>query len=730
MTTTLPLSSMFGMVVLIACGPTAEIDGGAPDGGTGDAGAVGAVARFAPSDGMTAMMFGDVPFPHDLYLDDDGHVSLASLPLETATSPGLTALLERTRAETGFCVICGTHFFIDGSLDATSVPSSLSASATAAVVLADVDPSSPERGRLFPIELQWLASAGRLSVRLPLGITLHRDRTYAVAITSQLRGEDGAPLAATDVFIAARDGTGSTDAAIVRARTVLEPALAELASAGVDVGQIVSCAVFTTHDPVAPGLALRETVHGAPAPTGSVDRVYPSATTTLDALMGVPATPDFGLDVPEAGGVAGERGILHASTSRIIVGSIAGVRVIEGSGTDVGTLPHDASGAPIRTGTEEIPFVLVIPTGADVTSLPVAIVAHGHPRTMEDALVLADTLGTEGIAVLGYDAFQHGGRSLGAVDALTVRGAAGADGFFEHDRSVVQAQIFAGSGVPDGFSAATVYREGTFAQILADALLMVRFAVEGDLSAIAAADPALAGLAFDPDAVFVVGNSFGTFAASALLSIEPDLDAAVLNVPGGSNFQDLFGSAIGRVAVDLLLPLAGIRGRLDETTRRSAFEPMLDIAFWILSPYDAAALAPYAYLDPAIDGPRPDVLLQIAELDEFLPTWGAQSVVASLGAERIGPFGFVDGVPMATLPVSGNVTTSAGPVTAVAHLYEGASHLMLATAVSAVGFESPIAPPFQQLDTPLAIANPTQAVHEEIRAFLSTRVATGRARIE
>ena len=730
---TLEARSIVGLLCALAAGcvgPVSETPDAAvgSDAAAADAGAHPAIARFAPS--TDPMGFGDVPFPSDLYLGADGHVSLADLPIETADSAGLDALRVRLERETGFCTICGTHFYIDGDVDPASVPASVSASATAAVVLADVDPSSSERGRLFPLEVQWLPSAGRLSVRPPLGVALHRERTYAVALTSQVRGVDGAPVAATAAFVAARDGTGVGDPAVMRARTVLAPALAELTRVGVDVTQVVALAVFTTHDPTDTGLAVREAVQAAATPSASVDFVYPNATMSLDQLLGVPATTGFGGDLPELGGVAGERGLPHTSTRRIVIGSFESVRVIEGAGAELGTLHRDAAGVPRANGSERIPFVLIVPTGADVTNLPVAIFAHGHPRTMEDALMLADTLGASQIAVLAYDAFQHGGRSVHPTDTLLARGAAGADGFFEHVRTDVQTRIYAIGGTPTGFSCATVYREGTFAQILADAHAVVRFAVSGDLSAIAAADAALTGLAFDTDHVFVIGNSFGTVSTSWLLTLEPDLDAAVLNVSGGDNIQNFLGSALARGTAEGLLGNFGVRGRFDETSRRTAFEPMLDMVVWALSPFDAHALAPYAFLEPVVSGPRPDVLFQSAELDEFVPVWGAEGVVASMGVPRLGPFDFVSGVPVAPEPVVANLATPTGPVTAVAHLYPGASHLMLASNATTQSFAAPIIPPFRRLASTQPITEPTTAVHLEIRTFLSRHVMNGHGYVD
>lgn len=173
-----------------------------------------------------------------------------------------------------------------------------------------------------------------------------------------------------------------------------------------------------------------------------------------------------------------------------------------------------------------------------------------------------------------------------------------------------------------------------------------------------------------------------------------------------------------------------MRGPFDEISRRLWLEPMMDFFSWILQGVDGHALAPYAFRDPVVTGPRPDLLVQIAELDDFLPVPGAQSHFASVGVERIGPFDFVPGVPEATRPVSANVTTPSGDVTAVAHLFEGASHRMVGYRDETVDFADPIVPPFIRLDEPRMVVNPVEEQHLEIRSFFATRVMTGRATVD
>lgn len=693
-----------------------------------DAGPTGAVARFAPA--LGPMAFGDVPFPSDLHLGADGTYELASLPT-TARAARIDALAEAVRRQTGACLTCGMHLYVDGALDPASVPASPPSDASAPIVLVDVDPASPERGRFLPIEVQWRATTGLLSIRPAPEVTLRRNRRYAVAITSALRGADGTPLAATDAFVAVRDGAMSADPAVVRARDAMDAGLEALAEAGVARESLVAASVFTTHDPTRLALEVRALVRSGAAPVASVERVYPDATTSLDDLLGVPVGGATGLDVPDVGGVEGEVGMRHDTTSRIVLGTFAAPRLVEGTGSEVGPLRRASDGTLEATGVEAIPFVLVVPEGADLASLPVVIAAHGSPRTMEDALVLADTVGQHGLAVLGFDAFQFGRRASTAVDARLVRHRAGADGIYEHDRNAVQLRVANFQGPPAGLEASAPYYEGFFTQTLADALSVVRLAAEGDVSAIADADPALAGLAFDRDAIFYFGNSFGTIAEAGVVAVEPEVDAAIFNVPPSSHMETITASALGRSLVEAgFLPLYGIRGPFDEVTRRLAFEPMLDLIGWVLEGTDPRALAAHQLREPVVDGARPDVLIQLAELDEFVANVGAQATAAAMGVERVGPFALVDGVPPATLPVSANVTTPTGAVTGLVHLYEGAGHGMTAWSSVTVSFEAPIVPPFVALDPPRTLTNPIDAVHAEIAEFLATRLSTGRARLE
>ena len=194
-----------------------------------------AVARFAPS-AAAPMAWGDVPFPSDLYRDAAGVIRIGALPTPLSEGPLFSALRDVFAARDGFCATCNAYFVIDGDLDPSLLPADQPDRQPArddAVLLADVDDASPERGRLFPLRLEWNPQARTLALRPVRGIALHRRRRYAAALTTDLRALDGSPLAPSAAFRQARDGARSSDAAIERARVTIEPALAELERIGV-----------------------------------------------------------------------------------------------------------------------------------------------------------------------------------------------------------------------------------------------------------------------------------------------------------------------------------------------------------------------------------------------------------------------------------------------------------------------------------------------------------------
>lgn len=701
--------ALAALLALTACdGPPTSADSGpTPEGAT---------ARFTL--GGDVLDFMAVPYPSDLYLDAEGRPRIGALPSRLSDDPRFVALRALLGAREGFCATCDTFFGIDGSLDPTSAPPSASpgdtASVTDAIVMMDAAGSAP-----IPLRVEADAVRGRVAVRPVRGIALEYGHLYLVALTDALRGADGTPLAASADFAALRDGT-SDDA---RAREIIAPGLDTLEGAGMDRARIVALAAFTVGDPTVSLREARAIVHSAPAPVAALERTW-STTAELDDLLGVPAEDRAGIDVP-ALDAPDERAIGHTHVATVIGGHFTAPRIVEGEGSDVGVLRLDADGHLAAGPLEDVPFILTIPTGADVTHLPVVVHHHGFNASRVTGFAIAETAARAGYAVLSIDAYQHGERAAHHADSQhNVRGTAGADGLAETDTLEVSARVFGLEGVPDSMALFPGYPLAAFLQFAADAMAAVRFVREGDATVLG-----VAGLAFDADHVAYAGNSMGAVVGASVLSVETDVTAFVLNVQPGAIVECLMDGAEFRPVTEaLFLPQLGVTGSYDEVTRSLVFEPTIDLFRAALEPIDPFALSPSLLRAPVVGGPRPDVLVQLASLDQLAAPTAGQSMMAAAGIPGIGVFELAEVAPAAP-PLLANLVTPSGDVTAGAVRFDPAAHGMLELRAQTSTHEPPLVPPLVPRAMPVAVMSPIDAVHAQIERFLASRLTGPHAEI-
>lgn len=217
----------------------------------------GVRVRFAPG---TDDWF-DLPFPSDLRRRPDGVLDFTGWPglMDNAVLklwlPAAEELAE------GWGVTSGVFLFLSGAIDEGSLPADTvweAGQEPPAIMLLDVDPASPERGRSWPLELKWRAETSkttpghRLAAVPPFGLTRRPLTRYALVVTTGLWGADGLPVvpaAVTTELLAGRDVVdkwGRTVAAAPYAET------AEwLAAQGVPTESIAALVLFTTGDPTA-----------------------------------------------------------------------------------------------------------------------------------------------------------------------------------------------------------------------------------------------------------------------------------------------------------------------------------------------------------------------------------------------------------------------------------------------------------------------------------------------
>jgi hypothetical protein len=651
-----------------------------------------AVAHFELSQ-TGAMDWGDVPFPSDLYRDANGAIHIGALPTNTTETPLLSAMRDLLQKRDGFCATCNVYFRVNGEIDVATLPVNDTASVRDGVVLADVDAQSPERGRLFPLLVEWDAERHVLAVRPVRGIALHRNRRYAAALTTALHGADGSPLGPSDVFGQVRKRVNSGDPLIEHARDVLAPAFDELARLGIGRRRIVALASFTTENVTADVLSARAAVQGGPPLEVSIQRRRRGD--EIDELLGIPSEDRPGIDVPPAPGVAGSRSIAHGSIADVITGYFVAARVVTGAGTDIGTALRDQDGEIVAGAREQVPFLLTLPAVPAGALVPVVVAHHGFNASRVTGFASAETAARAGVAVLAIDAFQHGERAASAHDdAHAMRGdLAGPDGFAETSVLDLSARVFGLLGAAPGLELFPGYSLGAFLQFGADVASAVRVVREGTLAQVLRDGdlPSFAG--FDTQRVGFIGNSLGAVVGASVLVAEPDIHFAVQNVPPGSIVETLAESPEFRPLVDaLFLPIFSIDGPFDDVERHLLFDPIINLSRWILEPVDPLALAPYLLLDPVKQGDPAEILFQVAALDEVAAPLATQSMLAATGAARV-------------------------------TRYDPAAHGMLEVLNQSSRYEPPAVPPFVLRAVELPILNPLVAEHDEIKAFLEENLS-------
>jgi hypothetical protein len=514
---------------------------------------------------------------------------------------------------------------------------------------------------------------------------------------------------------------------------VIGPALDALETAGVARDRVVSLAVYTTRDT---GEHLRQIAAieaAAPVPVATVDRVYRASDGTLDALFGTPAENRPGRDNAAATGTEGETAVSHDRIEMVILGSFEAPRIVLGTGTEIGFVRRDATGAVEAGPDETVPFALVVPRGADVTDLPVAMAHAGQGGTRVEALLVGNTLAQAGIATLSTDPFQLGARTeSGADEQHNLRGGdLGPDGLYEHNDGDAQLRLQGVVGNAEGLAFHPSYAHGAGSQRIADGIAAVRFLRDGDVGAIAAADPALASLGFADDQIFWVGLSFGSWVGMSVATVTEGIAAAAFNVGPGSLIETACHAPGTRAGLSLLLePLVGIEGAFDEIDRRLCMNPLLALFRMVLEDAEPQSALHYFFREPMITTEPPDVLFQYMGFDETIGTTAAELVLGETHVPIDGSAGFTQAdVTIGTGPFTANFETPNGTITAGGWYYPMAGHVALVEQRQTSRVEPPVHAPFVQRDMPIDFDNPIEAVQGQIRDFFVSRQTAGRATV-
>ena len=128
------------------------------------------------------------------------------------------------------------------------------------------------------------------------------------------------------------------------------------------------------------------------------------------------------------------------------------------------------------------------------------------------------------------------------------------------------------------------------------------------------------GRPVDTSKIFYAGQSLGGIIGATYLSVAPQIDRAVLNVPG-ADLVDMFAeSGWFGPQVDAFFTREGIEAGSYEAER------FMNVARWFIDAVDPQNLGQYT-------GDR-ELLIQMALLDFIIPNWSTQKLDDMTGAPR------------------------------------------------------------------------------------------------
>ncbi|MEM7794540.1 MAG: hypothetical protein AAF579_08810, partial [Cyanobacteria bacterium P01_C01_bin.118] len=209
--------------------------------------------------------FYNLPYPFDLRLDESGRPELSGFPIWD-DNPVINGLREIADDHRGFSTVSAGYFRFNRPLANLDPENIIPADLQSPILLMDVDPTSPERGQLYPTiastpspDLNYVPDF-LLSVGPAPGIVLKPNRQYAYVVQRSLRDIFGRRLDSPDTLERLLDSSPPQNPAEASAYGVYQPLRETLQQVGIDRQDIATATVFTTGDPVGETARLSQQV--------------------------------------------------------------------------------------------------------------------------------------------------------------------------------------------------------------------------------------------------------------------------------------------------------------------------------------------------------------------------------------------------------------------------------------------------------------------------------------
>jgi hypothetical protein len=315
------------------------------------------------------------------------------------------------------------------------------------------------------------------------------------------------------------------------------------------------------------------------------------------------------------------------------------------------------TGMPRVQGSNELVFQLFLPsTPKPRGGWPVAIFGHGFTDSMYGApWTVASVFASRGIATLAINVVGHGGGAQGTLDVSTISSEVvtlpgGGRGMDQDGNGVIDSTEGSSAAAPRTIISS---RDG-LRQTVIDLMQLVRQVELGvDVDGDGRAD-------LDDRRIYYAGQSFGGIYGTMLLGVEPNIQAGVPNVPGGSitevarlgAFRFLTAIALATRQPQLLnlppadgipapynlrfnenMPLRNLAPVINNVPGAMAIAEVLERNEWVQQAGNPVSYASLIRKQPLRGSAAKPVIVQFATGDQTVPNPTSSAIVRAGGLE-------------------------------------------------------------------------------------------------
>jgi hypothetical protein len=589
--------------------------------------------------------FWQLPFPSDLRLRADGTPDLTGYPVKQGAEL-FENLRDAAQARPGWPVMPVAYFRFSRPLAPRALTDVIPAAADAPVLLVDVDPGSPERGKLVPTVAATLGNDDwspdfLLAIAPRPGFVLVGGRRYAVVVRRGLGDAEGHDLGVPSALAALAAGKTPEGTRAAAAVELYAPLFATLAQPGLAVpaGDVAAATVFTTGDVVADTAAMSN---------GLLARDHAQiGALTLD--------PDDGV----------HPGYCELLTTVALPQYLTGDEPYDSGGR----FQLGDDGLPVLQKTISVPAVVTVPrTLMPAAGYPLALYFHGSGGLASQVVDRGPVLVAGGPETPGEGpAFVLAGHGFAAASsALPV-----------NPERVPGASDIAYLNFANLGAFPNLFREGVIEQrLFLDQLATLTIAPDLLAGCDGAALPAgQTAFHFDAGNLYGMGQSMGGMYTNLVGAVEPRLRALVPTGAGGFwSFMVLESSLYADVAA-LLPPLLGTNQPL------SFMHPGLALLELAFEPAEPFVYMPRLSRRPLPGYPARPVYEPVGAGDTYFSAAIYDAVALAYGHEQAGEvlwpsmqdaLALEDRAGVLAYPVEDNLVSASGdPYTGVVVQYAG-----------------------------------------------------------